>query len=71
MNIHLHLPFPFWSWQLAAILIVLSVIGLCVGSLPDNGRKPVGDAFRYPVWILTALYFVGATLRGIGLFPIG
>ena len=61
-------PFAFWSWQVAAILAVLSVVGLLVGSLPDNESKPVGDAFRYPVWILTALYFLGAALHGIGIF---
>lgn len=53
---------------MALILVVLSIVGLFVGTLPDNPEKPYGDAFRYLVWIVSALYFLGAILHGIGIF---
>lgn len=57
-----------WSWQVGSLLMVLSIIALLIGSLPDNPRRPFGDVLRLITWPLFLIWLGGAVLKGIGVF---
>ena len=51
------------SLTTGGILLLLSVVALFAGSLPDNGAPPAGDAMRWIVWPLFLLWVLARILR--------
>ncbi len=69
MDIHITItPDQIWSWWGVLVFIVAGIVGLAVGSLPDNEKKPTGDYVRMVLWFLDAVWLVGLCLRGLRVF---
>lgn len=59
------ISFELWSWKIALILFIISVLTLFFGSLPDNPERPFVDKLRWIFIPITILYFLILAIRGM------